>query len=63
MDKRVAISDSNLGPVVSLLSWIMAASVIIAVCTKVVLSSFVHGKRITEDVALFLATVRTKCPL
>ncbi|KAI1455325.1 hypothetical protein F4805DRAFT_436384 [Annulohypoxylon moriforme] len=57
MDKREAITEDNLGPVVSLLTWIMAAAVIIAVGIKFTLSSIIPGKRNREDVALFLATV------
>ncbi|KAI6081283.1 hypothetical protein F4821DRAFT_249690 [Hypoxylon rubiginosum] len=56
MDKREAITASNLGPVVSLLTWIMAAAVLIAVGIKFTLSSIIPRKRNREDVALFLAT-------
>jgi hypothetical protein len=60
MDKREPITDSNLGPVVSVLTWITVASVVIAVGIKVTLSTVVLRKRIAEDTALFLATVRVK---
>ncbi|KAI3335886.1 hypothetical protein F4824DRAFT_510456 [Ustulina deusta] len=56
MDKREAITGSNLGPVVSVLTWIVEASVVIAVGIKFTLSSVIHDKRNREDVALFLAT-------
>ncbi|KAI1390833.1 uncharacterized protein F4822DRAFT_164400 [Hypoxylon trugodes] len=55
MDKREAITASNLGPVVSLLTWIMAASIITAVGIKFTLSSLVLKRRNREDIALFLA--------
>ncbi len=58
MDKREAITGSNLGLVVSVLTWIVEASVVIAVGIKFTLSSVIHDKRNREDVALFLATVR-----
>ncbi|KAI1373487.1 hypothetical protein F4677DRAFT_448315 [Hypoxylon crocopeplum] len=57
MDKREAITASNLGPIVSLLTWIMAAPVVIAVGIKFTLSSIIPGKRHNEDAALLLATV------
>jgi hypothetical protein len=57
MDQREAITADNVGPVVSLLAWIMEAAVIIAVIVKFTLSSMIIGKRHTEDVALFVATV------
>ncbi|KUJ16113.1 uncharacterized protein LY89DRAFT_75073 [Mollisia scopiformis] len=57
MDKREAITASNLGPVVSLLAWIMVASVLIAVGIKFTLSSVILRRWITEDIALALATV------
>ncbi|KAI0874237.1 hypothetical protein GGS24DRAFT_516800 [Hypoxylon argillaceum] len=56
MDKREAITASNLGPVVSVLTWIVEASVIIAIGIKFTLSSIIPSKRNREDVALFLAT-------
>ncbi|KAI0015392.1 hypothetical protein F4780DRAFT_773572 [Xylariomycetidae sp. FL0641] len=56
MDRREAITESNLGPVVSLLTWITAAAVIIAVGIKFTVSSIRPGKRNREDIALFLAT-------
>ncbi|KAI1121350.1 hypothetical protein F5Y10DRAFT_288532 [Nemania abortiva] len=56
MEKREAITASNLGPVVSILTWIVEASVLIAVGVKFTLSSIIPGKRNREDVALFLAT-------
>lgn len=58
MDKREAITASNLGPVVSLLTWILEATVVIAVGVKFTLSSVIPGRRRREDSALFLATVR-----
>ena len=60
MYKREAITDSNVGPVLSLLTWIMEASVIIAVGIKFVLSSVMHAKRLKEDIALSLATVSAR---
>ncbi|KAI2466143.1 hypothetical protein F4781DRAFT_366040 [Annulohypoxylon bovei var. microspora] len=57
IDKREAITASNLGPVVSLLTWIMEAAVVIAVGVKFTLSSIIPGKRNREDAALFFATV------
>ncbi|TGJ88084.1 hypothetical protein E0Z10_g641 [Xylaria hypoxylon] len=56
MDKREPITASNLGPVVSVLTWILEAAVVIAVGIKFTLSSIIPGKRNREDVALFLAT-------
>ncbi|KAI1748112.1 hypothetical protein F4782DRAFT_383549 [Xylaria castorea] len=56
MEKREAITASNLGPVVSVLTWIVEASVVIAVGIKFTLSSIIPGKRNREDIALFLAT-------
>ncbi|CAJ2502291.1 Uu.00g096850.m01.CDS01 [Anthostomella pinea] len=56
MDKREAITASNLGPVVSLLTWIMGASILLAVGIKFTLSTVMPGKRYMEDAALFLAT-------
>ncbi|KAI0429702.1 hypothetical protein F5Y09DRAFT_342357 [Xylaria sp. FL1042] len=56
MDKREAIAASNLGPVVSVLAWIIQASVVIAVGIKFPLSSIIQGKRNREDFALFLGT-------
>ncbi|KAI1194863.1 hypothetical protein F5X97DRAFT_346272 [Nemania serpens] len=57
MDKRESITASNLGPVVSVLTWIVEASVIIAVGIKFTLSFVIPGKRSAEDAALLLATV------
>ncbi|KAI0183319.1 hypothetical protein EV127DRAFT_517065 [Xylaria flabelliformis] len=56
MEKREAITASNLGPVVSVLTWIVEASVLIAIGIKFTLSSIIPGKRNREDLALFLAT-------
>ncbi|KAJ8128325.1 hypothetical protein O1611_g5308 [Lasiodiplodia mahajangana] len=53
---REAVTASNLGPIVSILTWIIEASVIIAVGIKFTLSSVIPRKRNKEDVALFLAT-------
>lgn len=59
MDKREPITASNFGPVVSVLTWIVEASVIIAVGIKFTLSFVIPGnKRNAEDAALLLATVR-----
>lgn len=58
MDKRESITASNLGPVVSVLTWIVEASVIIAVGIKFTLSFVIPGKRSAEDAALLLATVK-----
>lgn len=57
MDKREAITASNLGPAISVLTWFMEASVVIAVGVKFTLSSILTGKRNREDVALLFATV------
>ncbi|KAI0883456.1 uncharacterized protein GGS22DRAFT_31024 [Annulohypoxylon maeteangense] len=57
IDKREAITASNLGPVVSLLTWIMEAAVVIAVGVKFTLSSIIPGRRNREDAVLFFATV------
>lgn len=56
--KREAITASNLGPVVSLLTWIMEAAVVIAVSVKFTLSYIKSGRRNRENVALLFATVR-----
>ncbi|KAI0189860.1 hypothetical protein F4808DRAFT_33307 [Astrocystis sublimbata] len=56
MDKREPITTTNLGPVVSVLTWVIEASVIIAVGIKFTLSLIIPGKRNVEDAALFLAT-------
>ncbi|KAI1445803.1 hypothetical protein F5Y02DRAFT_426403 [Annulohypoxylon stygium] len=55
--KREAITASNLGPVVSLLTWIMEAAVVIAVSVKFTLSYIKSGRRNRENVALLFATV------
>ncbi|OTA98289.1 hypothetical protein M426DRAFT_28588 [Hypoxylon sp. CI-4A] len=57
MDKRETITASNLGPIVSLLTWIMTATVLLAVAIKFTLSSIIPGRRNSEDVALILATI------
>ncbi|KAI0168941.1 hypothetical protein GGR52DRAFT_497692 [Hypoxylon sp. FL1284] len=57
MDKREAITASNLGPVVSLLTWIMAATVLIAVGIKFTLSSILPRRRNREDIPLLIATI------
>lgn len=63
MHKREAITASNLGPVVSVLTWIVQAAVAIAVGIKFTLSSIIPGKQNREDTPLFLATVRLMRPL
>lgn len=60
MDKREAITAVNLGPVVSVLTWVMTASVLLAVGIKLTLSSLIPKRRNKEDVALCLATVRNQ---
>lgn len=57
MDKREAITASDLGPVVSLMTWILEAAVVIAVGVKFTLSSIIPGERRREDGVLILATV------
>ncbi|KAI1280257.1 hypothetical protein F5Y07DRAFT_356397 [Xylaria sp. FL0933] len=56
MDKREVITTSNLGPVVSVLAWIVQATVAVAVSIKFTLSSIISGKRNREDIPLLLAT-------
>ncbi|KAI0141751.1 hypothetical protein GGR57DRAFT_509013 [Xylariaceae sp. FL1272] len=56
MDKREAITSANLGPVVSVLTWIIQAAVAVAVGIKFTLSSIIPGKRNLEDIPLFVAT-------
>ncbi|KAI1738161.1 hypothetical protein F4680DRAFT_426289 [Xylaria scruposa] len=56
MEKREAITASNLGPVVSVLTWVVEAAVLIAIGIKFTLSSIIPGKRNREDFTLFLAT-------
>lgn len=57
INKREAATPSNLGPVVSVVTWIVEASVIIAVGIKFTLSSIIPRRRNREDVALSLATL------
>ncbi|KAI0113568.1 hypothetical protein GGR51DRAFT_556717 [Nemania sp. FL0031] len=56
MDGRAAVMASNRGPIVSILAWIVEASVVIAVGIKFTLSSVIPRKQNREDVALLLAT-------
>ncbi|KAH9908479.1 hypothetical protein F4778DRAFT_717358 [Xylariomycetidae sp. FL2044] len=56
MDRRVAVTPDNMGPIVSLVTWITEAAVLIAVAVKLTLSSIIPGKRNAEDIVLFLAT-------
>ena len=60
MDKREPITADNLGPVVSVVAWVIIVSVIIAVTIKIALSTVVLGKRIVEDIVLLFATVRNR---
>ncbi|KAI0415021.1 hypothetical protein F5X98DRAFT_389374 [Xylaria grammica] len=56
IEPREPITASNLGPVVSVLTWIVEAAVLVAVGIKFTLSSIIPAKRNREDLALFLAT-------
>ncbi|KAI1172929.1 hypothetical protein F4777DRAFT_590240 [Nemania sp. FL0916] len=56
MNRREAVTSSDLGPVVSLVTWIVEASVILAVVIKFTLSSTIPGRRSRDDIALFFAT-------
>ncbi|KAK7957122.1 Satratoxin biosynthesis SC1 cluster protein 4 [Apiospora aurea] len=56
MDKREPVTASNLGPVVSLLAWIMEAMVVISIGVRLVLSSVSSERRNMENVTLLLAT-------
>ncbi|KAI0397607.1 hypothetical protein F5Y17DRAFT_464631 [Xylariaceae sp. FL0594] len=55
MDRREAITASNQGPVVSVLTWIIQATVAAALAIKFTLSSIIPGKRNREDIPLSLA--------
>ncbi|KAI0813576.1 hypothetical protein GGR55DRAFT_687275 [Xylaria sp. FL0064] len=63
MDKREAIMTSNLGPVVSVLAWIVQVTVAVAVGIKFTLSSIIPGKRNREDIPLLLGRHETTLSL
>ena len=59
---RELVTADNYGPVVSVITWILLVSMILAVCTKVVLKLLASQTFNRDDAWLLLAMVRHQAP-
>lgn len=57
MVARASVTPTDKGPILSLLTWIMSAAMLLAVVIKITLSTTIFGRRCLEDLFLFFALV------